>query len=463
MSENTWVSRRTVLRGLGTAMALPFLEAMAPPAVLAGALGGGSAGRRRSDAVPPVRMAFIFVPNGVNMSEWTPSELGGDFDLSYILAPLRKVQDDLLVLSGLTHDKGRANGDGAGDHARSASVFLTGAQPVKTSGANIRSGVSVDQVAAEAIGHLTRFPSLELGCERGRNSGNCDSGYSCAYSNNISWKSPTTPMAKEIDPRRVFDRLFANDVAADVDRSAERRRRQRLSILDFVLEDARKLKSQLGAADQRKLDEYFSGVREIEIRVANAGRASGDRTIRAPDGLPAEPGELLDYREQLSLLTDMIVLAFQGDVTRVATFMFARAGSNRNYRFIGVPDGHHELSHHQGRPEKLAKIARINHFHVEQFAYFIERLKSVREGDGTLLDNCMVVYGSAISDGNRHNNENLPIVLAGGGGGSIDTGRHVRYSTETPMCNLFLSMLDRVGASTETIGDSTGRLGQLTL
>lgn len=461
MIENTnaHVSRRTVLRGLGTAMALPFLESISPPATLAATLAGG----KSAAGTPPVRMAFIFVPNGVNMDEWTPAGLGSRYELSSILSPLEKVKDDILVLSGLTHDKGRANDDGAGDHARSASVFLTGAQPIKTSGANIRSGVSVDQVAAEAIGNVTRFPSLELGCERGRNSGNCDSGYSCAYSNNISWKSPTTPMGKEIDPRRVFDRLFANDVASDVAANRARRRRQRLSILDFVLEDARKLKDRLGVSDQRKLDEYFSGVRAIELRVANAERGAPQKRIIEPDGLPAESGQLLDYKEHLNLLTDMMVLAFQGDVTRVSTFMFARAGSNRNYRFIGVPDGHHELSHHQRRQEKLAKIREINRFHVEQLAYFLERLKSVKEGDGTLLDNCMVVYGSAISDGNRHNNENLPIVLAGRGGGSIDTGRHVRYSTETPMCNLFLSMLDRVGASTDSIGDSTGRLGQLTL
>lgn len=460
MSENKQLSRRTVLRGLGTAMAVPFLEAMAPSAALAGALRAGS---KHGGVVPPVRMAFIFVPNGINMTEWTPTKVGDRFELPYTLAPLRKVKDDLLVLSGLTHDKGRGNGDGPGDHARSASVFLTGAQPVKTSGANIRSGVSVDQVAAAQIGHLTRFPSLELGCERGRNSGNCDSGYSCAYSNNISWKSPTAPLGKEIDPRRVFDRLFANDVASEVASGGAKRRRRRLSILDFVLEDARKLKGQLGASDQRKLEEYFSGVREIEIRVANTGRVDDGAAISEPDGLPTETGESLEYKEQLNLLTDMMVLAFQGDVTRVSTFMFARAGSNRNYRSIGVPDGHHELSHHQGRPEKLQKIRQINRFHVEQLAYFLERLKSVKEGNGTLLDNCMVVYGSAISDGNRHNNENLPIVLAGGGGGSLDTGRHVRYSTETPMCNLFRSLLDRVGASVETIGDSTGRLRQLTV
>ncbi len=459
MSEHDKLSRRTVLRGLGTVMALPFLEAMAPSTALAGALGAVS----KRGAAPPVRMAFIFVPNGVHMPDWTPAAAGSDFELPHILQPLRSVQDDLLVLSGLTHDKGRANGDGPGDHARSASVFLTGAQPVKTSGATIRSGISVDQAAAENIGHLTRFPSLELGCERGRNSGNCDSGYSCAYSNNISWKSPATPMGQEIDPRHVFDRLFANDVTSEVAANGEKRRKQRLSILDFVLEDARRLKGRLGASDQRKLEEYFSGVREIEVRLATAGRVDEDADIREPAGLPAATGELLEYKEQLNLLSDMMVLAFQGDVTRVSTFMFASAGSNRNYRFIGVPDGHHELSHHQGRPEKHAKIREINRFHVEQLAYFLERLKSIREGDGTLLDNCMIVYGSGLSDGNRHNHDDLPILLAGRGGGSIDTGRHVQCGAETPMCNLFLSMLDRIGVPIDRIGDSTGRLGRLTV
>ncbi len=448
-----------MLRGLGTAVALPFLESLTPTVALAGSLGAAG----RAAGAPPVRMAFLFVPNGVNVPKWVPERDGWDFELSPILEPLANVKQKLLVLSGLTHDKGRANGDGAGDHARSASVFLTGAQPVKTHGANFRSGVSVDQVAAQRIGKVTRIPSLELSCDSGRNSGNCDSGYSCAYSNNISWASPSTPMAKEVDPRLVFDRLFSSDLAGEAQRARERKLRRRLSILDFVLDDARRLETRLGKTDRRKLDEYLASVREIEQRVERAGAIDHDSFTAPPEGLPAQAGETMQFEQHVRLLSDMIVLAFQGDVTRIATFMLARAGSNRNYREIDVPDGHHDLSHHQGRPEKLDKIYRINRYHVTQLAYLLERLDSIEEGDGTLLDNCMVVYGSGLSDGNRHNNENLPVVLAGGGGGSIDSGRHVRYPYETPLCNLFLSMLDRVGVEEDYFGDSTGRVRGLTV
>ncbi len=456
-SSDGTISRRAVLRGVGTAVALPFLEAMVPATALAGGLGSSA----KRSAKPPVRMGYIFVPNGAHMPDWTPTAEGSRYELPFILKPLSSVKDDILVLSGLTHDKGRANGDGAGDHARSASVFLTGAQPIKTSGANIRVGVSVDQVAAARIGKATRFSSLELAAEGGRNAGNCDSGYSCAYSHNISWRSPTTPMAKELDPRRVFDRLFAGDIARDVDKSKKRREAQRLSILDFVLDDARRLKARLGATDGRKIEEYLTGVREIERRLDSAVKIDGE--LVEPSGLPSTAGESLEYEEHLRLLLDMMVLAFQGDVTRVSTFMFASAGSNRSYRQVGVSEGHHQLSHHQGRPENHAKIREINRFHVEQLAYFLERLKSIPEGDGTLLDNSMIVYGSGLSDGNRHNNENLPIVLAGGGGGTIDTGRHISYSHETPVCNLFVSMLERAGAPVESFGDSTGSLRYLTM
>lgn len=406
-------------------------------------------------------MAFLFVPNGVNQAHWVPKQVGRNFELPSILEPLASVKDDILVLSGLTHHTGRANGDGAGDHARSASVFLTGAQPVKTSGAGIRSGVSVDQVAAHEIGHQTRLPSLELACEGGGNSGNCDSGYSCAYSHNISWAGPATPMAREEDPRRVFDRLFSGGSPDEQRRSQDRRLARRASVLDFVLDDARRLEPRLGRTDRQKLDEYFTSVRSIERRLAAAGRIATTTEVEAPEGLPEEPGRRLPYEDHLRLMSDMVVLAFQADVTRVTTFMFARAGSNRNYRQIGVPDGHHDLSHHQGNPEKLEKIRQINHFHVEQFAYLIDRLRSIPEGDGTLLDNSMIVYGSGLADGNRHNNENLPIIVAGRGGGTITTGRHVAYSTETPLCNLFLSLLERMDVSADYFGDSTGTLRHL--
>ena len=453
MSKEHNISRRTVLRGLGASLALPFLEVMSPAVAAAESVSASAA---------PVRMAFCFVPNGVNLKNWIPESAGSDYKMPWSLQPLSAVRDDLLVLSGLTHDKGRANGDGAGDHARSASVFLTGAQPVKTHGSGIRVGMSVDQAAARKIGDLTKFSSLELGCDGGRNSGNCDSGYSCAYSNNISWTSETTPHSKEVDPRRAFDRLFGNGKQREEAENKARRLSRRLSILDFVLDDARRLNTRLGSHDRGKLDEYFSGVRDLEKRLAKVHSSSSATDVEAPAGLPDAPGRRMAFKQHVNLMTDLMVLAFQADVTRVSSLMFARAGSNRSYREVSVPDGHHGLSHHQGRESNLEKIRRIDRFHVEQFAYFVERLKSVREGDGTLLDNCMILYGSGISDGNRHNNENLPLVLAGRGGGSIDTGRHIIYDQETPACNLFVSMLQRAGASVDSFGDSTGALRYLT-
>ena len=443
------VSRRTVLKGLGISLAVPVLDSAVPRLGIAA-----------EAAAPPRRMACLFVPNGVNIPEWRPSTYGYGFRLSPTLQPLAPVQDDLLVFSGLTHDKGRANGDGPGDHARSASVFLTGAQPRKTAGANIRSGVSVDQMAAQAIGKQTRFASLELGCEGGRSAGNCDSGYSCAYSSNISWAGEASPVGKEINPRLAFERLFGSGNVSAEERSRAEREALRRSILDYVADDAKKLQKQLGGTDQRKLDEYLTGVREIERRIerAQSETVGSDRVdYRMPSGIPQ------DYAEHLRLMCDMLVLAFQTDSTRVATLMFADAGSNRSYRQIEVPEGHHDLSHHGGDAQKLEKIRQINRFHVTQLAYLLQRLKAIPEGDGTLLDNCMVLYGSGLGDGNRHNHDDLPVLLAGRAGGTIDTGRHVQVASETPMCNLFLSMLDRMGVEAPFIGDSTGRLSELTI
>lgn len=449
MNQKMGISRRTLLRGVGVSLALPWLESITPRS--------SKSSLAAEAAAPPRRMAFAFVPNGVHLSDWTPSTEGFGFRLPYILEPLASVQDDLLVLSGLTHDKGRANGDGAGDHARSASVFLTGAQPRKTSGRNIRSGISVDQLAAQQVGGATRFASLELGCEPGRNAGGCDSGYSCAYSSNVSWSSESTPVGKETNPKLVFERLFSGGSRQEVDKSQARREMLRLSILDYVADDAKQLQSKLGRSDQRKLEEYLDGVRAIERRLEHDASGLSNATV----DYPVPSGRPRDYGEHIRLMCDMMVLAFQTDSTRIATFMFANAGSNRSYRHIEISDGHHDLSHHRNDPKKHVKIRRINRFHVEQLAYFLERLKSIQEGEGTLLDHCMVCYGSALSDGNRHNNENLPILLAGGGGGTIDSGRHVRYPRETPMCNLFMSLLERMGAEADYIGDSTGRLPNL--
>lgn len=443
----TKLSRRTVLRGLGVSLALPWLEAT------------GTIAKAAVMAPAPTRMAFIFVPNGVVLDHWTPKTEGYGFALPSTLEPLASVKDDLLVLTGLTHDKGRANGDGAGDHARSASVFLTGSQPRKTDGEKIRSGISVDQMAAQAVGQKTRFSSLELGVDPGRMAGNCDSGYSCAYSSNISWSSESTPVGKEVNPRLVFERLFAGGKPSEVDKSQQQREALQKSVLDFIADDAKRLQSKLGRNDNRKLDEYLTGVREIERRIGTriAKPVSVDVDYAIPDGIPG------DYQDHMRMMCDLMVLAFQTDSTRIATMMFANAGDNKNYRMIGVPDGHHDLSHHQNDAVKLEKIAKINRFQVQQLSYLLQKMKSIREGERTLLDNSMVVYGSGISDGNRHNHDNLPILVAGSGGGTIETGRHVRYDLETPVCNLFMSMLDRMGVNTPFIGDSTGRLPGLSL
>lgn len=443
------MNRRTALNGLGVSLALPWMESLAPRAV---------AGTAAAFATPPQRMALMFVPNGVNLNAWTPDRYGYGFDLPHTLTPLAPVQDDVMVVSGLTHDKGRANGDGAGDHARSASVFLTGAQPRKTDGSNIRSGTSVDQVAAQIAGKATRFASLELGCEQGRSAGNCDSGYSCAYSSNVSWASEASPVGKETNPRLVFERLFGDGSAPVRDKEARRREELKKSILDYISEDARSLKSKLGGHDRHKLDEFLNGVREVERRIE---RSNDEPQFSLDIDYPMPKGTPSDYGEHIRLMCDMMVLAFQTDRTRIATCMFADAGSNRSYRHIDVPDGHHDLSHHRGDAAKLAKIQDINRFHVAQLSYFLQRLKATPDGEGNLLDNSMICYGSAISDGDRHNNENLPVILAGHAGGQISSGRHVRVSQETPMCNLFMSMLDRFGTPVDFVGDSTGRISEL--
>jgi hypothetical protein len=439
------LSRRTVLRGLGTAMALPWLEAMAPSTVRAAA--------RAAAGSTPKRLAFLYVPNGVRMEAWTPKFIGDDYELPPILAPLASLRNDVTVLTGLAQDNAHAKGDGGGDHARSLASFLTGTHPYKTDGANLKAGVSVDQLAAQKIGQTTRFASLEMGCDRGAQSGACDTGYSCAYSSNISWRSESTPVAKEINPRLVFERLFASDAGG----AAGRRNRYRASILDFVAEDARQLQTRLGSGDRRKLDEYFTGVREIERRIAGAALPNPD----VPDDFARPTGVPKDYAEHISLMLDLMVLAFQGDVTRISTFMYANEGSNRSYPFIGVPEGHHDISHHGRDPVKNAKIQAINTFHVAQLARFLSKLKAIPEGNSTVLDNSMIVYGSGIGDGDRHNHNDLPVLLAGGSNLSIRPGRHVVYPKNTPMNNLYLSMLQRVGVEADRLGDSTGHLGGL--
>lgn len=448
MNTDKRIPRRTVLKGLGTAMALPFFESMSPA--------WASPGRPEVEA-PPNRMAFFYVPNGVHMPDWTPLKEGAEYRLPATLEPLAPYREKLNVLSGLTLDKARANGDGPGDHARSVAAFLTGVQPYKTNGADIRAGMSIDQIAAEKVGDRTRFASIELGCERGAQSGNCDSGYSCAYSSNLSWRSESTPMLKEINPKLVFERLFSTHRAGETAESRGKRDLYDKSILDFVLDDAARLKGKLGRTDRRKLDEYLTSVREVERRIEYSGKAATGELngIEAPAGVPE------DYGEHVRLMFDCLLLAFQTDVTRIATFMYANAGSNRSYRSIDVPEGHHDLSHHGGDRNKHIKIAKINQFHIEQFAYLLEKMSTIQEGDGTLLDHVMLVYGSGIGDGNRHNHDDLPVLLAGKGGGTIQSGRHIRYPKDTPLTNLYVSMLDRIDASAEAVGDSTGSLARL--
>ncbi len=419
---------------------------------------GVSRGEETAHAAIPRRMAFLYVPNGVHMADWTPAATDTQFRLPPTLQPLEPFRQDMLVLSGLAQQNAAPMGDEGGDHARSLACFLTGTHPLKTDGANIRAGVSIDQVAAFQIGHRTRLPSLELGIDPSAQAGSCDSGYSCAYSSNISWKSANLPMSKEIDPRQVFDRLFGRRMADLAPGERLRREREEKSILDFVREDARQLQTQLGINDRRKLEEYLSAVREIERRIARF--ETGDAAARPAPGVARPAGIPTDLREHIRLMLDLLAIAFQADVTRIGTFMFANEASNRAYPFLSVPDGHHDLSHHGRDPRKHEKIKAINRFHVEQFAYLLGRLKSMKEGDGTLLDHVMIVYGSGISDGDRHNHDDLPIILAGGGGGTLKTGRHVRYD-DTPLNNLYLSMLDRMGVKIDRHGDSTGRLGML--
>ncbi len=438
MSPFRPVSRRAVLRGMGAAVALPWLDAMAP------AFGASRAER-------PRRLAFLYIPNGKNMADWTPKAEGSDFELPMILKPLQPLKQDLLVLTGLTADKARPNGDGAGDHARALGAWLTGAQPRKTDGTDIRAGVSADQAAAALVGDKTRLGSLEIGCESGAMAGNCDSGYSCVYSSTMSWRSATQPLPKDVSPKSVFDRLFAGGSSED----RVRARAQRKSILDAVREDTKDLNGKIGRQDRQKLDEYLSSIRDIEERMDRAAKLP---PVQPPGGAARPAGMPATMEEQIRLMGDLMVLAFQADVTRICTFVILNEGSNKPYPFIGVPEGHHDLSHHGNDSAKKAKIAKINEFHTTQLAYILGRLKAIPEGDGTLLDQCMVAYGSGNSDGNRHNHDDLPILVAGKGGGTIKTGRHLRFPKDTPLNNLWLALLQRMDAKMDRLGDSTGVL-----
>ena len=432
------LNRRTLLRGMGVALALPNLHLMRPAA----------AASASSAAAAPTRLAWVFFPNGTNADKWFPSGTGTDWTLSPGLEPLAECKGDFNVLKGLAQVNAQSLGDGPGDHARSAAAFLTGAHPYKTAGSKIKVGRSADQIAADVHGRDTRLASLELGTEEGRDAGSCDSGYACAYSNNISWRSETLPTAKEINPRRAFQRLFGT--AADSD---SRLRAMQSSILDFVSDQRQQLDRLAGAEDRRKLEEYFTSVREVEQRI---------NRFAEPIALPAgvvEPSEKpSDSTEHIRLMYDLMVLAFRTDTTRISTFMLANEGSNRAFPMIEVKDGHHQLSHHENKQDAIEKIAKIDRYYSEQFCYFLKKLKETPDGEGNLLDHSLIVYGGCISDGNRHDHHDLPILLAGKGGQGLETGRLIEYPKMTPLNNLFSTMLETVGINDVKFGDGTGQL-----
>ena len=439
--------RRTLLRGLGATLALPLFDGMVP----------ALSAMRNTAANPVRRFGAIYVPNGVEMRAWTPAGTGTALELTPVLQPLAPVASQVNVLTGLA-DKVAIprDGEGVGDHARAASTWLTGVHVKKTEGPDIRAGVSVDQIAAQVFGQDTQLASLELAIDSVEVLGACDQGYSCAYANTIAWRTPTTPLPMENSPRAVFERLFGATDSTDVQARLARIRQDR-SILDFVADEARGLNRTLGTGDQQKLAQYLDAVRDVERRVQKAEEQS-DRdmpVVQQPVGIPAT------FEEHCRLMFDLLALAYQTDLTRVSTFMFGKEVSGRSFPEIGVPGGHHGYSHHQNDTENLEMLAKINTHHISQFAYFLEKLQSIQDGDGSLLDHSLFLYGSGISDGNLHFHLDLPTVLAGGGGGHVKGGRHLRYTSETPLSNLHMTVLDKLGLPVEAFGDSTGALAYL--
>jgi hypothetical protein len=435
------IPRRAFLRGAGAALALPFVDAMVP-AFAAG-------------APRPIRLAFIEVPNGIIMDKWTPATEGADFALTPVLQPLAKFRDRMLVISGLDQNKAEAMPtDVGGDHPRACTAWLTGAHARMTSGADLRAGISVDQVAAREFGKYTQLASLEVGLESSEVVGACESAYSCAYYNTISWRNDTTPLPMEDRPRAIFERLFGDSGSTDpklrLARIAESR-----SILDAVTEDVIRLRGRLGPTDRGKIDQYLEAVRDVERRIAQA-ETQADREIPSVAGPIGIPEKFSDYYK---LMTDLMVLAWQTDMTRVCTFQIGHEMSGRAYPETGFGDAHHSVTHHQGDREKIEKTLQINIFHTTLLATYIEKLRATPDGDGTLLDHSMVLYGGALSDGNLHLYTNLPLVLFAGDVTGIRGGRHIRYAGGVPMTNLLLTMLDKAGVpGVERLGDSTGRL-----
>ena len=437
-----------MLKGLGVSIALPMLDSMVPAFASPARVGA-----------QPVRLAFTYVPNGMTMADWTPKTTGKDFEITPILRAFEPFRNDMFVLGNMMDHNGNALGDGGGDHARAGGSFLTGVHPKKTAGKDIQVGISVDQVAANAIGGSTKVRSLELSCEDSRTVGNCDSGYSCAYSNSFSWRGPSTPNPPETNPRAAFERLFGGDditLPADV---RARRLADRRSILDLAQDQTKRILSDLGSTDRRKMDEYLTAVREVESKIQHAEK---EGVVEVTPGFDRPNGVPFAYADYVKLMLNLAALAFQTDSTRVATIVMGREGSLRTYPEIGVPDGHHPLSHHGNRPESLARMSVINQFHTRLYAEFLAKLKATQDGDGTLLDHCLLMYGSGLSDSNRHLHDNLPIALFGRGGGSIKPGRFVHYEKPAPMTNLYMTMLTTAGVKAESIGDSTGKIERLT-
>jgi len=448
------MNRRHFLRGLGACIALPTLYSLVPSRLLAAATAAPLA---TTATGAPLRTAFVFFPNGAIPSRWWPSGGLTDFSLPDTLAPLAGMRQHVQVLRGLEHANANAGNDGGGDHARGNSVFLTGVR-INKSATDVRAGVSIDQVIANQVGHLTRFPSLELTCDANRKSADCDSGYSCAYQYNISWQSPTTPMTPENNPRLVFERLFGAGAHGERSTNAQRRMLDRHSVLDFVMDDARRMQARLDSGDRAKLDQYLTGVREVEARIQKAERfgPNVDPVLPTPAGIPAS------HAEYVQLMYDMLLLAFQTDSTRVATFVLGHDGDNRSFSEIGITEGHHDLSHHQNNAERIEKVAQIDRWYVEQFNRFLVKLDQTPDVDGnSILHNSRILYGSGNADGNRHTHENLPLILAGGGGGNLRGGRYVDHRSQ-PLSNLFLDLADQAGVSgLERFGDSTARLGNI--
>jgi hypothetical protein len=447
------LSRRRFLRGLGAYMALPAFESLRPLGAFAADATAAKLATTATGA--PLRMAFVYFPNGAIQPNWWPKGEGKEFELARTMQPLAPVRHQLQVLGGMDHVNATPGPDGAGDHARASGTFLTGVRVKKTAGVDIQAGISIDQVAANQVGHLTRFPSLELTCDAVRKSGNCDSGYSCAYQYNLAWRSPNTPVAPEPNPRLLFERLFGSGAPGERTANLKRRQAQQRSIMDFVLDDARSLQSQLTYRDRQKLDEYLFSVREIEKRIEKAERfdKAPDPAVATPAGVPAA------FEDYIQMMFDMMILAFQTDSTRIATFLLANEGSNRTFPEVGIAEGHHFLTHHQNKQDMIDKVAEIDLFYVKQLAKFLEKMERTKDLDGkSLLHNSMIVYGSGNADGNRHSHVNLPVLLAGAGGGTLTPGRFSKFGG-VPMSNLLLSLADRMGAQgVERLGDSTGRV-----